>query len=773
MTNYFTTPNVITSRDVVPDIDFKFKNDFKLKPYQKATIQKMLTHEDKFFVTTEIPRKFENVLTKELEDKDNIHAYPSDTISVRHSNFERINSTTSRLNFHTNIGVLSNNVGSGKTSIVLGLIKHKKTMKSKYSYSNFMRGLVYDTMLSFPKDLTNIIADFHDPSVTCQLLTHYDPSTEQNNLIKINEQRQFYIRSNMILVPHNLFLQWKSEIKNITTHKVKCIHSKRDLKFTKEEAQNGYFDKYDIVLVNANKLKALNELTDNCVWSRVFIDEVDTINIPNFPEIQSYFLWFVSTTYERILKPKNKGFINNLFRVERSYYEDHPKLYDFLLNSITYTCDKNYINQYLKLDKPEYNYIQYESPFINRLLYNLDIKTINKFINSNDYKSIIGYFSGTNRWEFENMVSDYYYDNDSSRNSVYISREDINNESNFKINMMIVCLLKLRKQVKSAKRTIEYRIREYTDYKDIALSRNDEEYWVTTKEAKIKYKSIQKNCLNTIKNYFNHCKKLEYIKDQFIQNRICLFCHNQTNQLLYNSSGMRCRNCFSSEAHIQSFKHNFFFFNELSVYKNRCNNYIDQFDLDSNKSPLKENNTNTLFGLTKQFNLEGVFEYKEPTKITVNKKMFDYDIKITKLIELINKDKAEKKRVLVFSDSIDFFNKIKSNLEEREITFKCVKGNGHVINSILRKYTSGEVSVLLLNMKYFGSGLNLQCTDKIYIMNYLDKETNTQVVGRANRYGREGKLEVNYIFYNEEYLSYINNSENNSVNGDDEGVEEI
>ena len=43
MTNFFTTPNVITPKDIVPDIDFGFKNNFKLKPYQKATIQKMLT----------------------------------------------------------------------------------------------------------------------------------------------------------------------------------------------------------------------------------------------------------------------------------------------------------------------------------------------------------------------------------------------------------------------------------------------------------------------------------------------------------------------------------------------------------------------------------------------------------------------------------------------------------------------------------------------------------------------------------------------------------
>lgn len=123
--NFFKSPNVITQHDFVPDIDLGFKNDFKLKPYQKATIKKMLNHEDKFFVTTTIPKKFEDIISRELEDKNDVvrhvHGGPEIT-AARTYNFERINRTTSQLNFHTNIGVLSNNVGSGKTSVVLSLI---------------------------------------------------------------------------------------------------------------------------------------------------------------------------------------------------------------------------------------------------------------------------------------------------------------------------------------------------------------------------------------------------------------------------------------------------------------------------------------------------------------------------------------------------------------------------------------------------------------------------------------------------------------------------
>jgi len=762
MTNFFNTPNVITPEDEIMDIDFGFKNDFKLKPYQKATILKLLNHEEKFFITTKMPKKYEEIINDEVSDKYR----HNDEITITHNNHIHLDNDNIQLNFHTNIGVLSNNVGSGKTAVVLGLINHKKTMTTKYSYSNYMRELVYDTATFLPRDLTNIIADFHDPSITCQLLTHFDKETECN-LINIPEQNEFYIKSNLILVPHNLFLQWKSEIKNITNLKVKCIHSVRDLKFTLEEAQNGYFDEFDIVLCNANKLKHLNGLTDNCVWSRIFIDEVDTINIPSFPELQSYFLWFVSTTYERILTPKNKGFINDLFSVGYTWREDNVNLYKFLLNSITYTCDKDYINQYLKLDTPEYNYIQYESPFINRLLYNLDIKTINRYINSNDFKSIIDYFVG-DRYDFDNLLREYF-NNDlhSSRyhNYHHIMKENFYIPLSIKQNTMIACLLKLVSQIADSKNRIERKLDELIEYREIIASDNDS--WLTEKEAKQRINNINKSCFNTIKKYYELIKKLEYIRNQFVENKVCLFCHSQVN--CYNDKKLSCYSCYSNEEHIQLFKNCFYFLDELSTYKRNIYDFMIRLRVDFSKGTLKNNRSGRIL------KLENIFKYQKPEDICVNsnKEIFNYDVKITKLIELINKDKENKKRVLIFSDSIQFFNQIKSNLEEKEITFRTVKGNGNTINSILRKYKNHEVSVLLLNMKYMGSGLNLQVTDKIYIMNYLDKDTETQVIGRANRYGREGKLSVNYIFYKEECLLYSNKNSSTENSTDDEEVEEI
>ena len=59
--------------------------------------------------------------------------------------------------------------------------------------------------------------------------------------------------------------------------------------------------------------------------------------------------------------------------------------------------------------------------------------------------------------------------------------------------------------------------------------------------------------------------------------------------------------------------------------------------------------------------------------------------------------------------------------------------------------------MLLLNAKYCGAGLNLQCTDEIIIFHRMCKDLENQVIGRAQRIGRDSRLKVNYLCYDNEY----------------------
>ena len=57
-------------------------------------------------------------------------------------------------------------------------------------------------------------------------------------------------------------------------------------------------------------------------------------------------------------------------------------------------------------------------------------------------------------------------------------------------------------------------------------------------------------------------------------------------------------------------------------------------------------------------------------------------------------------------------------------------------------------------MKHCGSGINLEMSDNIYIMNFLDSETETQVIGRVNRIGKKNNLNINYYLTTHEYDFY-------------------
>lgn len=760
-------PNIITEKDELLNYNFGF-NNFEFKSHQKATINKMLLHED-FHIRGEISNNLQLPLDEEIRfkkygEKDIDENY--DEYKLYYNKFKPINRKTSRFILHTNIGVLSLCVGAGKTSTTLGLIKYKKLCK-KYSYSNYMKTILDKELKFLPKDITDIVSEYINPDINCQLITYYDKTQEHNNLLKTFDEPKKYIKSNLIIVPHSLFEQWKNEIKTISNFKVKYISTKRDFIEINRNEKKYNFNKYDIVLCNANKLKDLIKLTKENVWSRIFIDEVDTINISNFPYLQSHFLWLISATYKRILKPKNKGFINDLF------YSEKPKnkvLYELLLNYITYTCDKKYINKNIILDKPNLNYIVLKSPFINKILYNINNNTINKFINSNDYVEIINYFLIEHGYKYINAyiklyekskvfnnVSNYsrrffgVYDNDIYSLLNNIIFQDLKYVTNIKINVIILYLLNLIYKIQVKNNEIyEYKYIFRRNKKYINPSRYTDDIINNSKQ---KIYTIKKTIISKLKKYYEIIKELEYVKDEFVKNKLCFFCHtpHDNDDYLFHSN---CNQDFLV------LKKNFHFFDDLYVYNDEISKILKEFEIDysNNINKIIKNNIKKSFS-----NIENI---KTP-----------YDIKVNNIIRIISGNKYNKTKTLLFSDNINFFNKIKTDFEKYDIKYKILKGNRNVINSILRKYKNNEIDILLLNMKFFGAGLNLEMTDKIYIMNYLDESTEIQVIGRANRYGRKGELEVNYLFYEEEYELYKNNnkyvSEEISDNDIDMEIEEI
>jgi len=181
----------------------------------------------------------------------------------------------------TNIGILGDQVGFGKTITTLSLLEKNNIKKNNKKYLNNTS----NTLLIY--ELDNIK----------------------------------FLDLNIIIVPHNIFFQWKNTIKKNTNFNFFYIQKNSDL----EELKLKYYDQDNIfkdeiknILISSTRFKNFyNIFFENFERkyeiNRLIIDEADSINIPNMPRLKASFTWFITATFEKICYCRNYGFIRYLF----------------------------------------------------------------------------------------------------------------------------------------------------------------------------------------------------------------------------------------------------------------------------------------------------------------------------------------------------------------------------------------------------------------------------------------------------------------------------
>jgi hypothetical protein len=122
--------------------------------------------------------------------------------------------------------------------------------------------------------------------------------------------------------------------------------------------------------------------------------------------------------------------------------------------------------------------------------------------------------------------------------------------------------------------------------------------------------------------------------------------------------------------------------------------------------------------------------------------------KIVNLIEIIKNKKNGK--FLVFSSYDETFNDIIKEFDKNKITYSTILGAVSHINNVINDFSSGKINVVMMNAKHYGSGLNLQMATDVIIYHEMQKELETQVIGRAQRLGRNEPLIVHYLLHENE-----------------------
>jgi len=214
-----------------------------------------------------------------------------------------LNNNDKQFEIQSNMGIIGDKVGFGKTLTTLaiiagsdlGKIHVNNTITKDYYYSGNRYGL-------------GLIG------VPLKVKYHKKYSTDLPNDI--------FVKTTLIVVPRGpVYNQWKKIIEEHTTLKYLYLDSLRTIKqkfssFNDIEEVKSYFEEHDLVLIKNTTIKVLQEyIVDKFDYIldsfyRVVIDEAHVIKSPYLGRYK--FIWFVTSSYEYCIDYNGYFYNNNL-----------------------------------------------------------------------------------------------------------------------------------------------------------------------------------------------------------------------------------------------------------------------------------------------------------------------------------------------------------------------------------------------------------------------------------------------------------------------------
>lgn len=284
----------------------------------------------------------------------------------------------------TDIGVIADKVGSGKSYVLLALIMCNPK-----------------PLISYP--ITTSIGNGH---------------------VVLEMQNKKYIDKsiNVIVIPHMLVKQWSNYIETFCSSlKYYVVNKKKNIGDDIEKV----IDTNDIMLVTGTFYRMVCGIfyINNWRANRLIFDEVDSMNTPSAHYMSANFYWFVTASYKNLMFPihkihfdrrninnsyvisngiTNNTFVKNLFMTLTKHIgEIETRIVDRLIIK----NEDSFVDRSFSLPEPIKNVIRCRSPVEVNILSGLVSNEIINSLNAGDMDTALEYINPHNLDTEENIIN--------------------------------------------------------------------------------------------------------------------------------------------------------------------------------------------------------------------------------------------------------------------------------------------------------------------------------------------------------------------------------
>ena len=502
---------------------------------------------------------------------------------------------------------------------------------------------------------------------------------------------------NIVIVPHTIFKQWETSIKEHTNLKYLPFNNKKSIQIFRDifndVNEDGTFKsmKGHILLVSSTRISEFMNLNlkhwENGIHSRYFFDEADILKVPHFVHsIRASFVWFVSSSYKSLILPNSRNVwmnSNNEISQNYDYYAgftirkvikglkhtgyiknimlDLLKHENSFIKTIVLRNNPNFVRESFNLPEFLYHTIKCKTPFYLNVLNNSMSQEIISHINAGDLKGAM-----------DKLDCKKYSEKDLIK--------AVTNELDIKLKNL----------------KIEFDMKSQMVYSS----------------EKAKHESLEKlmNKITSIQ------EKITDIKNK-LDSQMCAICYDEVN----NKTITPCCN---------------------TKYCFEC---ISKW--------LSTNKTCPFCRASNDFNSLILVTEKESKQ--KDKKLEELLSKLENLKKIIESQmKKPKFKMLIFSEHSNSFTNMVDLLDSLNLKWSFVVGTSTSIEKKIRLFKDCEgpdkIDVLLLDAQYCANGINLENSTDIVIYHMMNKDRTAQIIGRGQRPGRTKPLDVWKLCYDNE-----------------------